>query len=445
MRRLLLLLAALATLALGLPAPATATATTPAGDRDQLPDTPVARQLGWLLSASHHLPLPEAEIREHVSPAYLDSIGVEGFNALLAHDLRLGSYRSQRAPRDGSEAYALVSDGESQRHHVVILADETGAIAHLSLTPLPSSWAELDSRLSAVAPNVSFLAAELGDDGECRPVHGLAPDTARPIGSTFKLYVLGALAEAVRAGDASWDEPLAVREEWKAGISGGPVAELPAGTVLTLREYAEYMIFYSDNSATGHLMHRLGREAVEAQQPRFGMADPAANQPFLFARELGQLKIFDYPHHAETYARLDEAGRRAYLAEVVADLPVPDSGFDEPRAIDTIEWFASPSDICRAFSGLSAQAATPGLEPVDGALSLMGTRILGLDEETWPVGWFKGGSEPGVISRNFLATSGESGETYVVSVMASDPEQNMNESVVTELLALSAGAFELLR
>ncbi|MGP3971596.1 serine hydrolase [Streptomyces sp. 6N223] len=452
MRRLVLLLAALCTLALGLPAPAAADAPpgTPAG---ALPDTPVARQLSWVMAASRHLPVPEAEIREHLSPAYLDAVGADGFNALLAEaagdeGLRLDSYRPQRAPRDGSEAYALVSGEDGLRHHAVVLTDESGGLAHLSLTPLPGAWAELDRRLESVAPRVSFLAAELDEaTGACRPVHGLAPDEPRPVGSAFKLYVLGALADAVRAGHAAWEEPLAVREEWKADAGGSPVSELPAGTVLTLREFAEYMIFYSDNSATDHLIRRLGREAVEVQQARFGMAAPEADRPFLMARELGQLKTVDYPRHADAYARLSEPARRAYLAGVVAGLPTPGgSAWDVPRHIDTVEWFASPADLCRAFGGLRAQAGTPGLQPVDGVMSQAGTRNLGLDEEAWPVGWFKGGSEPGVISRTYLAGSGGTGETYVVSVMASDPAEDVSTPEgVAELLALSAGAFELLR
>jgi hypothetical protein len=454
MRRALLLLVTLVMFVVGAPGPAVASPGT--SETPGTPDTPVGRQLAWVLSASQRLPLPESEIHEHLSPAYLDAVGgADGFNALLDEaasggeggGLSLDSYRAQRAPRDGSEAYALLSGGEVRRHHAVIIADETGDLAHLSLNRLPRSWGELDRRLRAVAPDVSFLAAELDEaTGRCRPVHGLAPGTPRPIASGFKLYVLGALAEAVDAGDAAWDEPLAVREDWKADVGGGPVSQLPAGTVLTLREYAKHMIFYSDNSATDHLIRRLGREAVEAQQARFGMAAPEANRPFLLARELGQLKSADYPHHADTYARLSEPARRAYLAGVVDGLPVPGARWEEPRHIDTIEWFASPADICRAFAGLRHQADTPGLRPVDGAMSLMGTRILGLDEDAWPVGWFKGGSEPGVISRSFLAGSAESGETYVVSVLASDPaEEVSNTASVAELMALSAGAFELLR
>ncbi|MDT0441829.1 serine hydrolase [Streptomyces johnsoniae] len=448
MRRLVVLLIALVTL---LPPAATAR---DAERAPQLPDTPVARQLSWLLAASHRLPLAESEMRAHLSDPLLESLGPDGLNDMLAeaggtNGLSLGSYRAQREPRAGSEAYALLTGGTGT-HHAVVVTDADGAIASLFLTPLPHSWAELTRRAAAVAPDVSFLAAEIdepddpGEPGECRPVHTLAPATPRPIASAFKLYVLGALAEAVHSGRAEWDEPLAVRDEWKAG-GGGPVAELPAGTRLTLREYADHMIFYSDNSATDHLMHRLGRGAVEAQQARFGMADPAANLPFLLTREMSQLKTADYPVHADAFAALDEDARRAYLDHVVAGLPVPDTIWSEPRSIATIEWYASAADLCRAFAGLHAQAAQPGQEPVDTSLSLMGTRILGLDTETWPTGWFKGGSEPGVVTRSFMAASA-TGETYVVSVLASDPENNVSDAAtVSELLALSAGAFHLMQ
>ncbi len=41
-----------------------------------------------------------------------------------------------------------------------------------------------------------------------------------------------------------------------------------------------------------------------------------------------------------------------------------------PRDIDTIEWFASPDDICRAFAGLQRLAAQPKLAPLGSVLSI---------------------------------------------------------------------------
>jgi hypothetical protein len=192
--------------------------------------------------------------------------------------------------------------------------------------------------------------------------------------------------------------------------------------VLPLREYASHMIFYSDNSATDHLIHRVGRAAAADQLRRFGQRDPAANHPFLLAREMSSSRAPHYPTHADAYLALDRPGRLAYLTDVVAGLPAPTPGWPEPRNIDDIEWFASPADLCRAFAGLQAQRQAP----VGAALSL------------------QGGSEPGVLSRSYLATTTD-GRTFVVSMMISDPAASVNDADhVAELLALGSGAFQLM-
>ncbi len=400
--------------------------------------TTVSEQVAWLVEASDRPPVTEDEAWAHLSPRYLDRVGLAGFNALLARvgPVRLQSLRTQ-ALRADTHAFGLLT-GAGQRWHLVAIAEPGGRLDYLSLVAVPATWAEVDRRVRALAPRTSLLAAEVDAAGRCRPVHALDAGTARPIGSAFKLYVLGALAQAVRAGTASWDEPLAVRDEWKAD-PGGAVGPLPAGTVLPLREYAAHMMFYSDNSATDHLIHRLGRRAVEAQQYRFGMRNPRANQPFLLARELFQLKAIDYPTHAAAYTALDTAGRRSYLRTVVEQLPLPTAIWSQPRDLDTIEWFASPLDVCRAFAGLRGQRQAPAAD----AMSLQGTTELGLATVDWPTGWSKGGSEPGVLTRNYLArTAG--GRTLVVSLMLSDSQGGVNTSDrVAEILAIYTGAFQL--
>ena len=72
--------------------------------------------------------------------------------------------------------------------------------------------------------------------------------------------------------------------------SVGRAQNVAAGTGVPLRRYAEPMISISDNTAADHLIHRLGRRAVEAQMTRFGMARPLLDTPFLTTRELFVLK-----------------------------------------------------------------------------------------------------------------------------------------------------------
>ena len=144
-----------------------------------------------------------------------------------------------------------------------LAVDASGLIAGLGLVPVPPpaprSWAALDRRLHAVAPRVSFLAARL-ERGACVPVHAVAPDVARPLGSAFKLYVLGALAHAVAQGRVRWDDRLAIRARWKS-LPSGVLQNVAAGTRVPLRRYANLMISISDNTAADHLIHRLGRRA----------------------------------------------------------------------------------------------------------------------------------------------------------------------------------------
>ena len=85
------------------------------------------------------------------------------------------------------------------------------------------------------------------------------------------------------------------------------------------------MISISDNTAADHLIHFLGRRAVERQQRRFGMKRPRVNEPFLTTRELFQLKLNDYPSLAVPYEHLDREDRRDTLP---ADIPL----FDGPGA-----------------------------------------------------------------------------------------------------------------
>lgn len=98
---------------------------------------------------------------------------------------------------------------------LILIAEPMG----VSQVAPPSSWQELDTVLARLAPEVSFAAMTIGPDGR-RLVHGVNATTARPLGSSFKLYVLGALAHAIRGHTASWDQHLAIRDQWKSLPSG---------------------------------------------------------------------------------------------------------------------------------------------------------------------------------------------------------------------------------
>ena len=87
-----------------------------------------------------------------------------------------------------------------------------------------------------------------------------------------------------------------------------------------------------------------------------------------------------------------------------AQPPSPPAISTDPRYVEQIEWFASPADICRAFAGLQLLSKTPSLSPLATVLSLQAGGI-GLDPSVWPTVWYKGGSEPGVLTLGWLATN----------------------------------------
>jgi hypothetical protein len=62
----------------------------------------------------------------------------------------------------------------------------------------------------------------------------------------------------------------------------------------------------------------------------------------------------------------------------------------------------------------------------------------------WKTTWFKGGSEPGVLTLTYLATT-RTGHSYVVAVLASNPSAPIFNPAITVPAVLSAikGAFTL--
>jgi hypothetical protein len=305
-----------------------------------------------------------------------------------------------------------------------------------------TQWTELDRRLEALGPKVGFLAARVSTDGTCEPVHTISPSTARPIGSQFKLYVLGALARQIAAGTVSWDQRLTVPDSVRSlgnSPETGALGFAAPGATYTVEDVATKMISISDNTAADLLIGLVGRDAVEAQMRRWS-ANAAANVPFLTTREMFMLHYS--PGLAERYLATPRDRREPFLASSVDPLPLGAvaSGFSlEPRSVETIEWFASPNDVCRAFAGLRRLAQDPRLAPLSTVLAReLGT--IGLGRPAWRTVFFKGGSEPGVLTLGWLATT-KHDETYVVEAMVANPDAALAPDAITDLVDIARDAF----
>ncbi|OZD32685.1 hypothetical protein CH252_38040 [Rhodococcus sp. 06-1477-1B] len=275
-------------------------------------------------------------------------------------------------------------------------------------TPKISSFDELDAALSKVAPNYSYSASRL-NGGECESVYSVNADAMLPLGSVFKLYVLGALTDEIEAGSVRWDEQLTIRDENKSAPSG-ELQNRRDGTTVSVREAAEKMISLSDNTATDLLMERLGRGRVEAQLATMGHHDPAAMTPMMDTRQFFVIG-FGNPNLRSEWADAD-ADAREQLLEQADSRPLDidfENFLDNPASADGVEWFANAQDVCAAVGYL---ATGPSAEENRRILAI--TPGVQLDPARWPYSGFKGGNAPGDLAAAFLTTDA-SGQDWIVT------------------------------
>ncbi len=412
------------------------TTTTEASAEVSLPDTPPGSQLRWVLD--HATTAGDADYPDHFSAEFLTQVPVPQLRATIA-EAAVGTVLEivDSSPTE------LIVIADSANGKLVITttveAAEPHRIAGLLAQPAelpdaPTTWEGVDAAVTAAAPNSEIFVAEVGTNGELTPVHVLGNDKPVPLGSAFKVYVLGALVHAVEAGTIAWDDELTITAELKS-LPSGELQDLPAGSTVTVREAAEKMIQISDNTATDLLINKLGRDAVEAMLTPMGMsaASQARTLPFLTTRELFTLKWGVEPSVLDAYIAADVNEQRTLLAGIGNQLPaIADFDATTPVAIDRVEWFASPTEIAAAHEWLDRYRELPGFEPL---ATILGTNPgVPLEPTVWVEWSFKGGSEPGVIFLGWLLHRAD-GRTFTVAVSAANPD-----AVVDELAVASAAS-----
>ena len=199
------------------------------------------------------------------------------------------------------------------------------------------------------------------------------------------------------------------------------------------------MISLSDNTAADHLIALVGRSAVQTQVEQWS-SHSELDIPFLTTRELFVLKYVDCPVLADHYLGLDTSQKAAYLSDSVDQVPLTRvQASNEPRDLDTIEWLASTTNVCRAFAGLSALSEEPGLGPI-GTIMSVNDGGLQLNSTIWPTVWFKGGSEPGVLALGYFGKDSR-GRSFVVTALAENRGAPIDVAATLELQNLVRAAF----
>jgi hypothetical protein len=404
-----------------------------------IPDTAAGEQLTWTLAQVNGGAgkLKESEVEDHVAPDFLAGLSAANLISIL-QDLTGPSAPWTVARFEGgasdtrANALLFTADGNQWRIRLGVEAKAPHRINDLFFEPAPApeplerprSWKGLDSYLKRVAPKVGFVAAEVSGGG-CQPLFTLNPNRELAVASAFKLYVLGAVADAVAAGEIGWDDALAIQSDLKS-LPNGDLRLEPAGSRFPVRAYADQMMANSDNTATDHLIALLGRERVEAFMAEMGHSAPERNQPLLLTREWFALKLRYSEEALDEFTGASDAEQRAFLREDVD--PVAATLYDDevwvgPNEIETIEWFASAGDLCRALAVLQSQAEKPGMTPVYDALSL--NPGVAWDARTWRYVGFKEGYETGVKAYAWLLQRAD-GRWFAVTAIINDPKQEID-------------------
>ena len=398
------------------------------------PDSPAGRAVAWLVRGANGTVPTQAEVTTEFAPAFLQEVPAADVIDLLAQIAQAKPW-TVTGFEGSSSATALVAvlrRGDGQYWRLAVNVDVQGRIAGALIQPAADldpeldSWDEIDAAVAALAPRANLLAATM-DDAGCTPLHAVAADASLGIGSAFKLWVLAAVAADVAAGRRAWTDMIPIDDAHKS-LPSGTLQNQPAGTLLPLRTFANQMISISDNTAADHLLFLVGRTAVESAVASTGHHAASENQPFLATRELFNLKLMvtDAERQAFVAAGVDERRRLLDAYDAAYD-PRTYAGpaWTAPKSIETLEWFATPGDLCgvmRALRDAGGQAVTapvldvlalnPGIADVPHAFSYVG---------------YKGGSEPGVMNLTWLLRRGTDQPWLFFTVGWNDPARPLDE------------------
>lgn len=261
---------------------------------------------------------------------------------------------------------------------------------------------------------LSLALAEL-EGKKIKLLHSIQPEKSLALGSTFKLYILGALMEDVAAKKHRWGQVTTLKEKCRSYPSG-QFHKWPAKSPITLHSLAGWMISISDNTATDHLLFFLGRERVETFAKKRGNQD-GRNFPFLSTAEMFRLKFNPQSKFIEEYLKLDEGGKRLYLSQVVSAFSpkksVSGGLISKPRYIEELEWFATTAELCKLMNWIRINSEKGTGQKAREILAI--NPGLQFDDPQWKYIGYKGGSEPGVLNMTYLLQR-KDGKWFALSI-----------------------------
>ena len=346
--------------------------------------------------------------RKHFSDQFLKQVSVEQLTTII-RDMR-SKFGSAVRSEGKAGSYHIIT--EQYRIPATLVLDRNHRISGLLLKPaiprLKAPEAFL-ARLKELPGKTALLLTKNGS-----PVIRHNEKQPLAVGSAFKLAVLVALQDKIRAGKASWSDVIKL-EEHHLSLPSGILQDMPPGAPLTLHTLASLMIAQSDNTATDALMHYLTRLTVETVSDL---------RPMLTTREIFQLKADTASYNA--YVKADPKGRRAVL-ESLANRPLPQLAKLHNKLRPLEEWYIPLTSICgwlKDVRKLNLMRINPGLA----------------SKANWKRLAYKGGSNSGVL--NFSTwLEDTAGNSYCLAITW-NTQQAIDQ---VKLSGIYTGLIELLR
>jgi beta-lactamase class A len=286
---------------------------------------------------------------------------------------------------------------------------------------------KINADFQALLGRAGYTVQKLTADGAQIEQYSLNGEHQYAIASVFKLYVLAELIRQVDTGQRRWSDVVPLNQR---SISSRATQNWPKSTPVTVQTLATWMISVSDNAATDALIQLLGREAIEKSMRIIGLDNAERTLPLLTTVEAFALK--SNPVLKKRYEQASLLQKRDLLSSEAATLTSENinAGLFNvgPIAIDTIEWFASPSDLARLLNHIRQTENKTALE-----IMAINKGLAPANSGKWKYLGYKGGAEPGVSSMSFLLQS-ERGSWYAVSGSWNDSLRPVNESIFLALM-----------
>lgn len=373
----------------------------------------------------------EYQYRDHFSSTFIEAISEEQFRAFVNEATSATGTCKRVEPLTTTKHAATVRLFSAARNltKLSFSIDVDGRINGLMILDVElvahpiTSWDQAVSYLDTLGEKTSLTIETFHHSKK-----ELRSSLRHPLASGFKLYVLAAVANAVKKDHLSFSTKFPIRDEHKS-LPSGIMHTQPAGVMFSLYDFAEHMIKISDNTATDHLINIVGRSQVEDEVHRQENSFADDNAPFLTTAEAFKLKWAAPSQIIREFVDGSVTNKRTMLKTVISAIPLSAVGtnhlpMNEPTLITDIEWFGSTNDLCTAMHNLKEMNSAEVFSALSKNTPFAEVGAL----SPWNYAGFKGGSEPGVLTATYLLEDHEARWTCV-SLAWHDEEKNINSFV----------------